>query len=217
MFRQLFKVIASNRQYVLISTALLVLGTVTGYFYAEKLEEAAAQLLRELNEIAREIGQRNSLAYAFWAIFKNNVLASFTMLGLGVFFGIYPVLSIFANGMILGFLLRKYQLAGIDPWDVLLFGILPHGAIELFAVVLATAFGLKYGAFSYRFLRGLFQAKERSRLKRDLALSFKQLPTVVVTIVIFLFLAALIETTVTPLLVHELIGNVQVDLFRLSE
>ena len=70
----------------------------------------------------------------------NNIQVSIMALGLGITFGIGTVIVLFYNGVILGAVVCDYLLAGEGAF--LLGWLLPHGSIEIPAILLAGQTGL---------------------------------------------------------------------------
>ncbi|RXT05326.1 stage II sporulation protein M [Ammoniphilus sp. CFH 90114] len=204
---KLRQVIQNNSRFLWLGTLIFIGSALLGYLNAETIASMAQELMKELEKIAEKIQKNGSVFYTFWVIFQNNVVASLTMLGLGVFFGIYPTLALVANGVLLGFLLKMFALKGVNPLSILIVGILPHGVIEIFAVVLAAAFGIKYGTLVFRLLGNLGNTDRRRGILDDFKDSLKELPFTVGAIVVLLFIAAMIESTITPVLIQIFIGE----------
>ena len=201
-------VVKANSRFLWLGTLIFIGSALLGYLNAESIQSIAEQLMKELERIAEQIQKNGSPLYTFWVIFQNNVLASLTMLGLGVFFGIYPMIALIANGVLLGFLLKVFAMKGINPIGILVFGILPHGVIEIFAVILAAAMGIKYGSLVFRLLGNLGSRERRSGILDEFKDSLRDLPLTVGAVVVLLFAAAVIESVVTPLLIQMFIGDV---------
>ncbi len=75
-------------------------------------------------------------------IFSNNVWVSFIGLILGMFMGIFPIIAITSNGIVLGYVLNKI-IAVVGPYE--LWKLLPHGIFELPAIFIALGMGLRLG------------------------------------------------------------------------
>ncbi|MET1125150.1 MAG: stage II sporulation protein M [Archaeoglobaceae archaeon] len=120
-------------------------------------------------------------------IFVNNATKSFAAMLGGFFFGIYPIFFVASNGYILGAVAAAS--AAQRGWYATLLAILPHGIIEIPAVILASAYGVYLG---YRFALALFKGEE---FKKHL---FEALTVYLRIILPMLFLAALIEAFITP-------------------
>lgn len=131
------------RKMLLISTALLIVtaaaGWVAALFYPEAVEAILTQFLSTLAQsgVVDETGAISALGLMAnnWRAFLVTVLYGFLP-----FFPL-SVLSLAANGLLLGLLGGWYQAGGL-PMAAYLAGILPHGVLELSALVLAAACGL---------------------------------------------------------------------------
>lgn len=207
-------VLPNNRNYFLFSLSLLVVSVLIGYFFAPYIKEVIQQHLRELGRIVQSVEQQNNQAYLFWVILKNNVLAAVMMIGFGVFFAIMPIMGLFVNGMILGYILQVLGDAGVNVWKLLFLGILPHGAIELFAVTLAAAIGIKFGLLTLRLIGSVVNPNARSVVKRKFVRGLNELPSAVLLIVGLLFIAAVIESYITPQLAYDLLADVEAEKVR---
>ncbi|MBP1933071.1 stage II sporulation protein M [Ammoniphilus resinae] len=201
------RIVKRNSKFILLGTGIFLISILIGYLNAEEIQKMASELMKELEQIARKINENNSPLYTFWVIFQNNLLASLSMLGLGIFLGFYPALALLSNGILLGFMLKISALKGINPFSVFFLGILPHGIFELFAVIVAASIGMKYGILIIRMLANLANNSRRSRLVDDFKTSLNELPYIVGAIVVLLLLAAVIESTVTPLLINSFLGD----------
>jgi stage II sporulation protein M len=201
------RIIKENARFIWLGFALMLLGAIIGYVNAETIQSFAKDLLKELERIAERIKENDSPLYTFWVIFENNVMASLSMLGLGIFFGIYPALALFSNGILLGFILKSYALKGMSPISLFVVGILPHGAIELFAVILAAGMGMRYGVTVFKLLGYVFNMDQRTSILKEFGTSLQDLPYLVGTVVLLLFIAAVIESTLTPMLIQLFLGD----------
>jgi uncharacterized membrane protein SpoIIM required for sporulation len=76
-------------------------------------------------------------------IMTNNLAVSFTAFAGGMFFGVGSVLLLFYNGLMLGAVAVACQKAGmaVSLWSF----VAPHGSLELPAIVIAGAAGLRLG------------------------------------------------------------------------
>jgi stage II sporulation protein M len=201
------RIIGLNKKYLIFGIGLLVLGALIGYLNADSIQQMAQTLLKELDRVAQKIQQHHSVFYTFWTIFENNLLAAISMIGLGVFFGIYPAFALLSNGILLGFILKISVVKGFSPFSVLLVGILPHGIVELAAIIFAAAIGMKYGALFFRMFTYLLGRQKNRSLMKEFVASLNDLSTSVSIIVILLLIAAVLESTVTPVLIHTYLGG----------
>lgn len=207
MLRRIADVISLNRKYFTLSTILLVMGSAIGFFNAGQVEQIVNQALEQLQKIQREFMEDPSTLHLFWFIFKNNVMAAMQMLAFGVFFGVFPVVALLINGILIGYVLQMGQVSGTNPLEMLVYGILPHGLFELFAVLLATTIGLRYGVLSARFLGALLRPGHLRSVRTEYGEHVRYLPLMVLVIIVLLFVAAVIESTFTRWLVEMMFDS----------
>ncbi|MCS7121306.1 MAG: stage II sporulation protein M [Archaeoglobaceae archaeon] len=123
-------------------------------------------------------------------IFANNSFKSFLALILGSFFGIFPITFVITNGYILGAVIALKKDIGLSK---ILLAILPHGIIEIPAVLIASSYGVFLG---YRFFLRIFRKQAfKPHLVRALKVYFK-------IVLPMLLVAALIEAFITPVLIR---------------
>ncbi|WCK54800.1 stage II sporulation protein M [Aneurinibacillus sp. Ricciae_BoGa-3] len=215
MLKRLGGIIRDNKGYISLGFALMVIGVLIGYVSADIIKHIASNLFRGIDRIARDIEHVQSPLYTFWVLFKNNLMAAVSMLGLGIFlFGIYPAFGLLVNGIILGFLLRVYANIGINPLKIFVLGILPHGIFELSAIILAASIGIKLGVIMYQWFLSLFVQERRKAASSRFSKLLRDLPVIVGAIVVMLFIAAIIESTVTPALIKSGMGGEQVKIIK---
>jgi len=195
-----------NKWYFLLSSFLLVLGILFGYFFPESVEDFAKTMLSKIRDLAAKIKESDSGSVAFGIIFLNNTVSAVVMIILGIFFAIFPVYGLAANGILLGYMLETMAQKGINPFQVLAFGIMPHGIFELPAIVIAASLGIRYGSLSARTCFMFWSQTTWSTLKISWVQAIKQFPTVVAVVVLMLFVAAVVESFVTPHIIKTLIG-----------
>ncbi|MHC1564035.1 MAG: stage II sporulation protein M [Candidatus Hecatellaceae archaeon] len=175
---------------VLLSLTIFAVGAAAGYLSAEKVSE---QLMKVLSEELSPFAELPPPLLAL-AIFTNNFSKTLIIMLLGLLFAVPPVLFILANGFILGVV--GFEVIECKGILFLALGVLPHGVFEVSAAALSTALGIKIGIAAYR------RAKRRSfEVQRTLKLCLKTYFSLVVPL---LFLAALVETYVTPLFLGSL-------------
>ncbi|MNI93425.1 hypothetical protein D3C73_1513790 [compost metagenome] len=90
---------------------------------------------------------------------------------------------------------------GADLFDLIVRGLLPHGIIEIPAIIIASGFGLQFG---YLVLKGLGElgARDSSERTVDLKAFMRSAGRGTFWIVILLLVAAVIESTLTFYLVR---------------
>lgn len=127
-------------------------------------------------------------------IFLNNALKSLVALLLGVLFGIAPVIFVSANGFLIGVL--SEQMSREKGAAFTFAALAPHGLLELPAVLISSAIGMKLGYELIRSLRG--RGSVGREIRRGLAFFVRWL------LPLFL-IAAAVEVFVTPLLVRSVV------------
>lgn len=79
-------------------------------------------------------------------IFFNNIQIGFMGLIYGFVLGIFPIISIFVNGYVVGYVSSSaISSAGV----VSLLNLLPHGIFELPAIFISFGMGIKFGSFIF--------------------------------------------------------------------
>lgn len=182
--------IKENRGYVWFALSLFGLGVFAGVVFFHQLNELLQPYLEKIKRIAEQ-GNQDSYNLAV-LLFQNNLKASLGLLLSGVFLSIFSIGGIVFNGMLVGYALALMAKAGQIPmWGLLLFGILPHGVLEIPAFLLAGAMGIKLG---YMWLRPMVGKTRWKSFRYSLKEAIYVLPVIVLLLVV----AAVIEGFVTP-------------------
>lgn len=148
-----------------------------------------------LTEIQKNLlgGLPNQVSAGY--LFGNNLRAEVLVLFFGLFsFGVGGLVIYLLNFSLIGGVLAATQWLGLSPWEIFLFGILPHGIFELPSVILATAAVFQIG------LR-LITPQRGSGLGETLLEALADWTQIGVGLAFpLLLLAALVEANLTPLL-----------------
>jgi len=184
-FKKYFK---SLRVLIIISFFVFVASFIMGVFLAKASPEIAEDFFEELKKIIEPMLGLSSI-YQFLFIFFKNSFTMFIIIFSGFFFGIFPIFALYFNGHILGTIFFLSQ--GEIPFIVFLKAILPHGIIEIPALILAAAIGLDLGKHVIRklVLGKEINFKERFFLAGEVFLKI---------LIPFLIMAALIESFLVP-------------------
>ncbi|MFH0900582.1 MAG: stage II sporulation protein M [Pseudomonadota bacterium] len=196
------------RRLVAIAALLLLVGSLWGYLEVARNPASAAVLLPGgLQENAEESFQSGAStreghpAYGVF-YFTNNARVAFNAYALGATFGVGTVLLLLFNGVILGGTIAVVGLVGSPR--VLLSFVLPHGGIELAAIVIAAAGGLAIAD-------GLLRPGWRRRMDSLRVAARESLPLVLGSAAL-LAVAGLVEGWISPqplpLAVKAAIGGV---------
>jgi stage II sporulation protein M len=177
----------SIRIFIGLSVFIFGLTTVMGYYAAAVDPELASKWTQELDMLKWILDQPPF--HIMMIIFLKNLLASAMAMLLGLGLGLVPLMVVTSNGFLLGIVgYSAVQKAGML---FLLAGIMPHGIIELPVVLISIAIGFRLG-----YLLALTLAKEKADLSGETRMAIHILVRIVAPL---LFLAAAIETFITPI------------------
>lgn len=176
------------RIYILMSVWIFFLAAVMGYIAAAHDPEVAEVWMKELQMLKWILDQPPILIMVI--IFLKNLLACALAVLLGLGLGLVPLLVASSNGIMLGIVsYDAIQKAGIL---YLLAGTLPHGIIELPTVLIGIAVGFRLGHLLILTILGKQEdLAGETRMALHLLLRF---------FAPLLFLAAAIETFITPII-----------------
>jgi len=182
------------RKWILISAVLFIFGLLLGLIIPTEgadlfLAEAAA-----LDEMAGIIAPLPQIAVFFFILLKNIsvIVLSFVLSPL---LCIVPVITLVINGGVIG--LVSSIIMEEESLPFLLAGLLPHGILELPALIIGEAVALSFGI---AVLQRIFGKEKQDTIKSNLKNNLKYL-----AISAGLFLAAaIIETFVTPVLLDRI-------------
>jgi stage II sporulation protein M len=173
--------------YIILATLVFITGIVAGYYVNKFFPEKTQELISLLREEYSFILEANKFSQILFIFLKNGT-ASFIVLMTGAFFGVVPVISLVNNGEILGAFGSAFLKE--ESFLRLLAGILPHGIIEVPFFIISSAMGLKIGR---TVVERIF--KKKGDIKKEVALA---LNTFLKIVLVFLFIAAVVEVLITP-------------------
>lgn len=177
------------RVFIGITVLVFLVTTVMGYYAASADSELAATWMKEL-EMFKWILGLNPLLIML-AIFLKNFLACAMSVLLGLGFGLVPLLVLTSNGFMIGVV--SYDVIQKQGLLYLMAGIMPHGIIELPTILLGISLGFRLG-----YLLVLTILGEEVDLAGETRIAVHFL---VGWFLPLLFLAAAIETFITPLII----------------
>lgn len=135
----------------------------------------------------------------WFGIFFNNIIASGISILLGVIpFLFLPIFALASNAIIIGLVGAVYQSNGIG-WFVFLVGILPHGIIEIPALLLGVSLGVN---ICLKLVRTILRRSIKGELKQAVIGSLR---IFILWIIPLFFIAAFIETFMTPILFNAVL------------
>ncbi len=184
--KNIFQIDKNIQLYIKALALLFIISGIFGFITAQQFPvEAGLAIEQAVGELSfiEEMGP--------WSIFllialNNSVKALFMML-MGILWGIVPVLFILLNGYAIGIVVSVAILeTGLIP---IILGVLPHGILEIPAILLAAGYGVWLGE--------MFSKKLKNR-KIILSLYIKNTIDKFIKVILpILIIAALIETFIT--------------------
>jgi stage II sporulation protein M len=173
--------------YLLASTGLLIAGALLGVAIAARAPDISGARREALGEFVGFFAALPTPLLAL-AIFLNNAVKTLVVILAGVLAGILPLVFLLINGYVLGIVFHAtLQTKGL--WAFLI-AVVPHGVLELPAVLLGTSIGLMMGARAIR----RFIKKENIEISPQLARGVRFFATVIVPLLV---VSALIEAFIT--------------------
>jgi stage II sporulation protein M len=177
----------SISSFVALSVFIFALTSVMGYWTAALDPDIASKWMAELDALRWILEQPPLIIMII--IFLKNLLASATALLLGLGLGLIPLLILTSNGFLLGVV--AYSAVQKSGPIFLAAGIMPHGIFELPAVLVSISLGFRLG-----YLLALTLAREKADLSGETKTAIRFLWRYITPL---LFLAAVIETFITPI------------------
>ena len=199
-----------NWTWIAVAGAIFLFGCLVGFAGARAAPERALviaePILIQLETLAAQIMATDNPLVRSGLIFANNARASVLTLLLGSGFGLVPLGVLLTNGSIIGLLIGLSSGTPLPdlpdlPRDPLFFAaaLLPHGIIELPAVLVIAAWSLKLGLAPWLpSAAGARVAVWRTTARESLQ--------ILVPVLVLLLVAAVIEANVTLALVQWLQG-----------
>lgn len=184
---------------IIIMFSLFLFGILLGVLTASYLLQFNPRLVEDVvNQIRHTIGfapKPYTIETALNIFIRNTSVTLLTM-ALG-FLIVVPGLIIFINGTIVGFL--AYVVTYISGSIIIsLASLIPHGIVEVPAILIAAALGTRIGIDLWRYV-----------IKRKKIDTTKTLGTVIKILMItisLLALASIIETYITPYILEKYLG-----------
>lgn len=193
---ELFSYLSSIRIHFLISISVFVLFMLIGYVTYGMYPDEAIKSLAGLEGMVDSIKDLSPFGVML-RIFINNAMAMFFAIVFGVILGLVPLFVLLLNGFVIGTVI--HMLAAEHGFLFIAAGLIPHGVIEIPMLLLSTSIGLRIGVQVWNVL-----LKRPSNAKEELA---KGIQFFFNWMLVLIFLAALIETFITPSVISMVIGS----------
>jgi stage II sporulation protein M len=184
------------KPYIVLSTIVFALSIAVGYIAYGIYPEYAMQSISGLEELVEMLEGLSPLEIML-LIFINNTIAMFIAILFGIVLGIVPLLVLVLNGFIIGTVVRLLLVE--NSLSFIVAGLVPHGIIEIPLLLLSTSIGMKIG---YEVLLAL--AGKPSDIKNEF---IKGMKFFFYWMVPLIFIAALIETFITPVIMYLVAGT----------
>ena len=183
------------KTFVWISLALFIISTIAGYAYYSMDPSYALNSLDGLEQLA-EMLQGLSALEIMLLIFVNNSVKMFFSILLGFALGIIPFGFLIMNGFVIG-IFTHYQATETGALFVIA-GLTPHGIIEIPMLIISSAIGMKIGYVALQTIRS-----KPVDLKEEI---IKGIKFYLHWLLPLIFIAAIIETFITPLIIYVVTG-----------
>lgn len=196
--KALLAALRQERKYIIFAGILFVLSCCYGIVFYDQIQPALqkAGLFEKLAEVASKIEQTPTFFNSFSTIYINNLSASLIAIGSGLFFGLFPIMMLVGNGLLLGVAVISGSVAAnVNPIVLFITTVLPHGIFELPAIIVGAALGIRLGMALLRSILALFVPKRRELSALEWKQLIRRIGIITGGVVLFLFVAALIESS----------------------
>ncbi|WP_106767129.1 stage II sporulation protein M [Paenibacillus faecalis] len=195
-FRTFIKDLSSIRVSLIISALLFAMGITVGWVQSGAIQELILEEIKKLGGISKKLMQSEAPELSFFIIiFLNNSIKSILVLFSGILFGIFPIVFLVMNGLFIGFLLNLEHTLGGNLSEMIFKGLLPHGIIEIPVLLIAAAYGLSLGGLVFKSI--VARDGRGSGISGNWRDFGRKSVTASLWIVVLLFVAAVIESTIT--------------------
>lgn len=180
-----------NKKIFAILLVIFIIGFILGIVIADDI---APLLMPALKELVNETNI--SSINAFNIMIHNETTAITVFLG-SIIFGIYAIIGMFANGLVMGFM-AGYTIKSTYSLIIYIILIVPHGIIEIPAFFCSCTAGILLFLFIFRCIKDLIH---KNTFKESYDNNKKTIKHAIILLLISLALfaiAALIEGYITP-------------------
>jgi stage II sporulation protein M len=147
------------KPYLLILTLMFSAAFLAGMLAPSSTREGLTKVFQVVADNYRELAGGK----LFFTLLLHNVMATIFVLISGVLVGIIPTFAIGANGFFLGVVYR--QAAEVTGYSKAALMVLPHGVVEIPALLIAASYGLWLGVMVVRRMRGRESTLIRSHIE----------------------------------------------------
>ena len=179
----------SYKRWVLVAITIFSIGLILGLVAPSGLTSLISEELTVLEEFGVNVAPFSFLTVAL--IFAKNAVAVLVSFALSPVFLLTPIMALALNGWLVSFVAAS--VAQEESVGYVLAGLLPHGVLEISALIMAQAAALSFGLMA---MTAIFNKEKRPLLGPNFKKNFRYL----LIALALLFPAAIIETYLTPLL-----------------
>jgi stage II sporulation protein M len=142
-YKKCWEYIKESNKFIWAITILFFFSAVVGFLFQPP--QITSIILDYIQKILAKTESMSSLEMILF-IFFNNIKIGFMGILYGFALGIFPVISILANGYVVGYV----SSSAVSSSGILsLLNLLPHGIFELPAIFISFGIGLKFGTFLF--------------------------------------------------------------------
>jgi len=194
--RRFWEALKVEKSYLLFSVILFLSSCLYGVLFWDQVQQVLkdAGIMEQLLKITKKIAKEPTFTNIFSTIFFNNLFVTITAIISGVVFGIYPILIVVNNGMLLSaMVMGSASITKVHPLVLFVTTVLPHGIFELPAILIGAAFGIHLGMAVLRLFISFFTRKVENVVEEWRGIR-NRFVVIVMGIAVFLLCAAIIET-----------------------
>ncbi|MBD1373591.1 stage II sporulation protein M [Hazenella sp. IB182357] len=195
--RKFLEALRFEKRYIRFLSVIFIVSALSGYWNGNDLLAVfkKAGIFDQLKEVVSSIQRDPSFFNVFLELFLNNWTAAMVTIVFGVFLVFWPSAMILMNGMLLGMVLKVAATeSGVHPLLLFVKTILPHGIIEIPAIIIAAALGTHLGVFWIKWLISFSIPKRKEKVQAEWATLKGNLIPLLIGISCLVVLAGLIET-----------------------
>lgn len=198
--RTVWQDLKGTSQFIIVSLIIFCVSVFIG-ISNDSFSNFLNMQMESMKQLASQLDQgSNPTLSTFIFIFLNNAIKSVLVIFLGAFFGIFPVFFLAVNGLIIGYII-KLTLDGqmaVSLFDLIAKLLLPHGILEIPALIIAGAYGLRLGKLLFSTLGALITNHNKlDGIGLQYKETLKSSGVMAVYATVVLFIAAVIESTFT--------------------
>jgi stage II sporulation protein M len=176
--------------YIVLAAVIFIVSVALGFVIPNEVNVIMGNALESLQESAKVLASLGPVTFLI-VIFLNNAIKCLLIIVLGVILCLPPVIFVCFNAALIGALAAF--LGTQIGYTTVVAGLLPHGIIEIPALLVSAALGLSIGVEVWKMI-----FRQRSRVKEQLKYGLRIYAR---WLILALLVAAIIEVFVTPLIV----------------